>query len=104
MISLNRTKENKWILQKNISSVDLFKAFIQGLSTQGNQIDNDLLRQRLKANSTYRGRSYGGAPNTMGVRLSQACFYMFGYKKEGKFISSPMTDMYIKRTRSKRSL
>ena len=41
MISLNRTKENKWILQKNISSDDLFKAFIQGLSTQGNQIDND---------------------------------------------------------------
>jgi hypothetical protein len=30
----------------------------------------------------------------MGVRLSQACFYMFGYKKDGKFISSPMTDMY----------
>lgn len=98
MIKLNRSKYNKWILQKNISSDELFDAFISGMATQDNQIDNDLLRQRLKANNTYRGRDYHGAPNTMGVRLSQACFYMFGYKKDGKFISSPMTDMYMKHT------
>ncbi len=101
MINLNRAKDNKWILQKNISSDDLFDAFIYGMSIQDNQINNDLLRQSLKANHTYRGRSYDGASSTMGVRLSQACFYMFGYKKDGKFISSPMTDMCRRHTISR---
>lgn len=104
MINLNRSKENKWILQKNISSDDLFEAFISGMATQDNQINNDLLRSRLKANSTYRGRSFEGAANTMGVRLSQACFYMFGYKKDNKFISSPMTDLYMKRAMDKQKV
>lgn len=95
MIELNRSKENKWILQKNISSRDLFLVFVDALHDNDNITDTDDIRQRLRDNDTYQGRSEEGSSSTMGVRLSQACFYMFGYKKEDKFFPSPMTNLLL---------
>ena len=73
------------------------KSFVEGMNNQNNIINNNYLTDQLRNNRTYHGRSENGNPNTMGVRLSQACFYMFGYKKEGKFLPSPMTEMYLKK-------
>ena len=95
MIDLIRTKENKWIMQKNISSSKLLEAFVSGMLKQSNIINHDDLVNYLKDTKTYHGRSKEGNTNTMGVRLSQACFYMFGYKNSHSFFPSPMTDMYI---------
>lgn len=95
MISLNRSKENKWIMQKNISSSKLLEAFVSGMHQQSNIINHDYLVNYLRNTETYHGRSEHGSTNTMGVRLSQACFYMFGYKNDHSFFPSPMTDMYI---------
>ena len=95
LIELNRSKENKWILQKNISSRDLFLVFIDVLNDKKNLINVNNIKKQLKDNNSYRGRSKQGSSSTMGVRLSQACFYMFGYKKEGKFFPSPMTDLFL---------
>ena len=95
MINLNRSKENKWIMQKNISSSELLEAFVSGLHKQSNIINHDYLVNYLRNTETYHGRSEHGSTNTMGVRLSQACFYMFGYKNERSFFPSPMTDLYI---------
>lgn len=91
MINLMRTKESRWILQKNISSSELIEAFVEAMRDQDNKINSELLQQNLKQKNKYRGRSGNGCTNTMGVRMSQMCFYMFGYKKEDNFISSPMT-------------
>lgn len=101
MINLTRSKENKWIMQKNISSSELLEAFVSGMNNQSNQINHDYLVNYLRNTDTYHGRSAEGSTNTMGVRLSQACFYMFGYKNEGSFFPSPMTDMYINETADK---
>lgn len=101
MINLNRSKDNKWIMQKNISDSDLLEAFVEGMQKQNNIINNDYLRDQLLNNKTYHGRTDFGNTNTMGVRLSQACFYMFGYKKDGKFLPSPMTDMLLKNAENK---
>lgn len=101
MIKLKRTKENKWIMQKNISSSELLEIFVEGMKNQNNKINNEGLVNYLKHNATYHGRSTVGNSNTMGVRLSQVCFYMFGYKKDSSFFPSPMTDMYINKTADK---
>lgn len=101
MISLNRSKDNKWIMQKNISSSELLEVFVSGLNNQNNQINHEYLINHLRNTETYHGRSSKGSISTMGVRLSQACFYMFGYKNEGAFFPSPMTDMYINETADK---
>ncbi len=95
MIKLNRSKDNKWIMQKNISSSDLFEVFVEAMNNQNNIIDNEYLLTQFKRKFSYRGRSNEGSSNTMGVRLSQACFYMLGYKKGKNFYPSPMTDMYL---------
>lgn len=100
MIELNRSKDNKWILQKNISSVPLFIDFVDALSNQDNIIDASNIKKQLKNKKSYRGRSDEGSSSTMGVRLSQACFYMFGYKKEGKFFPTPMTNLLLKQDRN----
>ncbi len=91
MISLKRSKDNKWILQKNISSSELMSAYVEALKTLGNNVDFGRVQQELRDRNLYRGRSVFGSVNTMGVRFSQMCFYMFGYKIENKFIPSPMT-------------
>jgi len=97
MIKLNRTKQNKWILQKNINSKDLFKSFIYVMDKQGNNIDSKKLKSSLRSINRYVGRSAEGSDSTMGVRLSQMCFYMVGYKKGGMFLPSPVTQLYIKK-------
>ena len=94
LIELKRSKENKWILQKNINNLSLFIEYLEALDNQENQIDNEQIKIQLQGNS-YRGRTNEGSSNTMGVRLSQTCFYMFGYKKNRKFFPSPMTNLLL---------
>lgn len=104
MINLNRTKENKWIMQKNISSSDLLEAFVSGMQNQNNIIDSEYLVNYLKNQNIYHGQSEIGNSNTMGVRLSQACFYMFGFKKDGYFYPSPMTELYLNKSADKEKI
>lgn len=91
MIKLDRKKNNKWILQKNVSSKDLIKAYLNALDETKSKISLDYLKNHLKALNMYKGRSSHGSLSTMGVRFSQMCFYMFGYKDENVFMPSPMT-------------
>ena len=81
MIKLERTKKNRWVLQKNINSSKLIKAFVEAMKDQLNEINAESLKNNLRQKSLYHGRSLKGSLNTMGVRTSQMCFYMFGYKK-----------------------
>ena len=60
MINLNRSKENKWIMQKNISSSDLLEAFVSGMQNQNNIIDSEYLVNYLRNTNTYHGRSETG--------------------------------------------
>lgn len=79
MIKLERNKKNKWIFQKNISSSNLIKSYLEVLS-EIKDIDKEQIQEKLKEKNAYTGRSAIGSLNTMGVRFSQMCFYMFGYK------------------------
>lgn len=91
MIKLDRRKNHKWIMQKNVSSKDIIKAYLDVISNAGTKIDYDSVKEKLKLQSVYRGRSNQGSISTMGVRFSQMCFYMFGYKINRIFVPSPMT-------------
>ena len=94
MIHLIRSKESKWIMQKNVSSSEIIKATIDVLNDQ-NEVNHNETLNTLYEKGVYKGRNTKGVVNTMGVRFSQVCFYMFGYKiNQGKtkyFIPSPMT-------------
>lgn len=91
MLELDRRKNHKWIMQKNVSSKDIIKAYLDVISNLGTQIDYSNVKQQLKMQSIYKGRSNQGSISTMGVRFSQMCFYMFGYKINKIFVPSPMT-------------
>lgn len=99
MIELERSKDHKWILQKNISSKSLLIDFVGALKDQDNIIDAENIKEQLKDKRVYRGRSDEGNAGTMGVRLSQACFYMFGYKKGDKFFPTPMANLLLDKDR-----
>lgn len=89
MLKLNRSKDNKWIFQKNISSTELMNAFVNAIIGNNNgKIDKEKIKEKLRNEELYKGRSKKGSTSTMGVRLSQMCFYMQGYKKDGKFLLS----------------
>ncbi|WQW45900.1 hypothetical protein KVM81_03035 [Helicobacter pylori] len=104
MIKLNRSKGNKWILQKNISSTELMQAYVSAIKEQNNEINTQNLQNTLKNNGFYVGRSINGSLSTMGVRFSQMCFYMFGYKKDNKFIPSATTQLLLKNDVNKADL
>ena len=91
MINLIRKKDYKWIFQKNISSKDLIEAYVKVVNEQ-KKIDRSQIQKQLKLDNAYKGRSLAGSLSTMGVRFSQMCFYMFGYKtSHSMFIPSQTT-------------
>jgi hypothetical protein len=90
MIVYNRTMKNRWIFQKNISSSQIIIEYLKKLREDIN-IDYEKIKSDLKNKNVYKGRSEKGSISTFGVRLSQMSFFMFGYKKDNKFIPSPMT-------------
>lgn len=90
-MNITRSKSEKWILQKNISSTKLIEEFLKVLGDD-KKINQTQIKNNLKLKNGYHGRSPHGSENTMGVRLSQMCFYMFGYKSKNKtFIPTQST-------------
>lgn len=92
MIQLERRKDEKWIFQKNVSSKNIIKAFLKVVSEIKNTDKKNEIKEKLREKNIYKGRSEKGSLNTMGVRMSQMCFYMFGYKSSSNiFMPSPTT-------------
>lgn len=79
MINLERKKDQKWIFQKNVSSKHLIEAYVKVLNST-KDVDKEVIKKELIKENAYTGRRNGGSLSTMGVRFSQMCFYMFGYK------------------------
>ena len=96
MINLHRSKSNKWIFQKNINSANLVEAFIEAQRIQWNVINQWQTMDILRARNAYRWRGWNWTQNTMWVRLSQLCFYMFSYKKWNRFFQTPTTEMFMR--------
>lgn len=97
MIDYVRKKDEKWIFQKNISSKELIKAYLESLDSIKDAKNKEKLKNNLKYKKAYFGRSENGSLSTMGVRFSQMCFYMFGYKnKDNIFIPTQMTTNILK--------
>ena len=68
-MKLNRSKDNKWIFQKNISSKELMENFLSALEILKNEINTNNIKNILKDKFNYKGRSQEGSKNTMGVRF-----------------------------------
>ncbi len=100
MIRLERLKDKKWILQKNIKSAFIMESFISVTNRFDNKAYKDLMLAELKRRGVYIGRSENGSANTMGVRTSQMKFYMFGYSLPSSptqsFFLSPMSASILK--------
>lgn len=100
-MNLRREREHRWIFQKNVSSSTIIKAFVRVLNEERANVDYGGIQQALRDQNIYRGRDSNGSLSTMGVRFSQMCFYMFGYrakdtKKHKTFVPSPMTLVTLK--------
>lgn len=91
MIELERSREKRWVFQKNVSSDQLIEAFNKVLYERPN-IEQEQIKERLRQSNAYTGRTTEGSLLTIGSRLSQMCFYMFGYKNsENRFIPTQTT-------------
>lgn len=100
MIRLYRSKDHKWIFQKNISSANIIQQFIAITNRMDNKAYKEVMLSELRRSGFYRGRSSVGSSNTMGVRTSQMKFYMFGYSlpssPKQSFFLSPMAASILK--------
>lgn len=98
MIKLDRSMIHKWIIDKNVNSKDILKEFTATVS--GAQVGfnfDEIITQTITQGRKFEGTQISkGSSITVGVRLLQSCFYMFGYSTNidnGKkiFMPSPMT-------------
>ena len=97
MLQLTRAKESKWIFQKNIRSKELMETYLKVLDELHEVSDKDAIQKKCEEYDGYVGRSDSGCASTMGVRFSQMCFYMFGYKTQNNtFIPTQMTTNILK--------
>lgn len=98
MIQLERSMMHKWIIDKNVNSKDILSEFAAIISdTRGFNFE-EMVSQTITQGRKDEGiiDADRGSTITIGVRLLQACFYMFGYSTniEGgrkTFMPSPMT-------------
>jgi hypothetical protein len=98
MIQLNRSMIHKWIIDKNVNSKDILEEFTASVISAHkgfnfDEIINQTISQGRKIDEFHVNK---GSSITVGVRLLQACFYMYGYSTNldsGKkiFMPSPMT-------------
>jgi hypothetical protein len=92
MIQLERSMIHKWIIDKNVNSKEIITEFTALISNSPTGFNLD----ELVAQTITQGRAENGSTITVGVRLLQSCFYMFGYAtnlEDGRkiFMPSPMT-------------
>ncbi|GAA6944588.1 hypothetical protein VN0381_07880 [Helicobacter pylori] len=79
MIKLNRSKDNKWILQKNISSTELMQAYVNAMREQNNEINTQNIQDNLRYNGHYIGRSIGGSRCFKSFNKEKRCFLKFAH-------------------------
>ena len=98
MIGLERSMMHKWIIDKNVNSKDILSEFAAIISNTPNGFNlEDMVSRTVTQGRTNEGYyAERGSTITIGVRLLQACFYMFGYStnlENGRkaFMPSPMT-------------
>lgn len=72
------------------------EAFIEAQQIQWNVINQRQTMNILRNRNAYRWREWDWTQNTMWVRLSQLCFYMFSYKKWDRFFQTPTTEMFMR--------
>jgi hypothetical protein len=92
MIQLERSMIHKWIIDKNVNSKVIITEFTALLSNAPRGFNFD----ELVPQTITQGRANSGSTITIGVRLLQSCFYMFGYStnlEDGRkiFMPSPMS-------------
>lgn len=107
MISLTRSLNHRWIIDKNVSSKELLSQFADVLKEESAGIDYKSILSKL---TSYQGRpssatadratneAPAGHSITFGVRMLQLCYYMFGYTyypdpntKQKIFMPTPAT-------------
>lgn len=98
MIELQRAMNHKWIIDKNVNSKDILQEFTSIIKDSTTGFVFDEIIQSATVQGCYQGRNAGGSTITIGVRILQACYYMFGYTFNVNdnpnvkiFMPSPMT-------------
>lgn len=89
---MNRRKDNRWILQKNIRTSQIMLDFIDSIRVNSNNIDYETLIQEMNQHDYSNITSQ----STLGVRMSQMAFYMLGYKSSDKFVPSFLTQKLLR--------
>lgn len=96
MIKLQRSMTHRWIIDKNVNSKDILSEFASIIKDENNGFSFNEVIDKAYDRGAYKGRSTSGSTITVGVRLLQACYYMFGYSfntqdKKKVFMPTPMT-------------
>ena len=98
-MSLIRENNNAWIVNKHINDVNLLILYAKILKKNNslNQSNVEDFTNYLKNIGQYNPRWIDRKINitTAMNKVSELCFYMFGYKHNNKFIFSPLGNLFL---------
>ena len=98
-MSLIRENNNAWIVNKHINDVNLLILYAKILKKNNslNQSNVEDFTNYLKNIGQYNPRWTDRKINitTAMNKVSELCFYMFGYKHNNKFIFSPLGNLFL---------
>ncbi len=97
--------KDKWILYRHISDFELLCEFAVQLKEFSKTIiskeQKSKMAQHLKEMGLYSERNPNLVLDATNHKINQLCFYMFGYKSNGRFIFSPLGNLFFKHKNDK---
>jgi type II restriction enzyme len=108
-MKINRENNNAWIINKHINNVNLLIVYAKILK-ENNGLNESKVREfteYLKDTGLYNPRWSDREINitTALNKVSELCFYMFGYKnsENNKFIFSPLGNLFLEQENNSKS-
>lgn len=108
-MKINRSNNNAWIINKHINDVNLLIVYAKILKNNHSLDKSEVAEftQHLKENGQYNPRWGDRKINitTAFNKISELCFYMFGYKSSDnrKFIFSPLGNLFLEQENSSKN-
>ena len=94
--------KKKWIIQRHTSDMHLLVSVLRLILDKGiSPSEQESLLGELEKKNLYNRRFGAIKIATLSNKINQLCFYMFGYKKNNKFLISPLGREFIKNYRNK---
>lgn len=95
----SRVRDNKWILYKHTNNWEMICALAADMKNRPTSSISEEEKRRLyeimREMEFYRGRNPEEPLDSINHRINTLVYFMFGYKERGRFLFSPLGNLFL---------